>query len=107
MWLATFGVRREQFWQYEVSDAAALLVEYGQVLFRDGKPKASFKYTLLGAQDQRDSLRLALEPAWNALTNWEKREPGGRHNPLPQAAHEAGLAVAVVWQWREFTAARW
>ena len=51
-------------------------------------------------------MRLALEPAWNALTNWEKREPGGHHNPLPQAAHEAGLAVAVVWQWREFTAAQ-
>ena len=105
-WLVTLGVASERFWRFESSDVVALLVEYGQFCFRSGKSQASYKNALLGATDRRDNLRPAMKPAWNALTKWENTEPGGNHNPLPRAAHEAGLSVSIVWQWREFTAAQ-
>jgi len=33
---------------------------------------------------------------------WEMREPGTNRVPLPRAAFEAGLAVALVWEWYQF-----
>jgi len=74
-----------------------VLVDYGQHMYRQGAAVDSFKRVLLALQSLRRALQRQLPGAWDAVSNWERDEPGGNHVPLPRRAFAAAVALCCIW----------
>ena len=82
--------------------AGRFLGDYGQMLFDSGQSRSRFVRAVLAVADAHRDWRRSLQEAWDVVAAWEIEEPGRSRIPLPRSAFEAGLAVALLWDWFVF-----
>eukprot|EP00435_Cladocopium_sp_Y103_P064493 s910_g26.t1 len=81
------------------------LIGYGKCLFYAGYPKYYFAETINAAIDHFPGYRGLIGAAWQTLKKWEEAEPVERSMVMPAAVLQAGISLALLWEWLCFAAA--
>eukprot|EP00438_Fugacium_kawagutii_P006830 Skav227028 [mRNA] locus=scaffold456:256501:257304:+ [translate_table: standard] len=81
------------------------LIAFGKHLFYTGAPKYFFAETINSVVDRFPGYRHLISSAWATLKKWEEAEPTERAMVMPASVLQAGVALALVWEWPLFAAA--
>ena len=80
----------------EIND---LLIQYGQDLYRGGRPYGHFSELINAVASSRPVLRKQLTGAWDLAYNWLSLEPHVHHIALPAIVLLAFLTTCLLWGW--------
>ncbi|CAE7871601.1 unnamed protein product [Symbiodinium necroappetens] len=83
----------------QVERISALLVQFGQQLFRTGSPYYRCSETINGIAAARPGIRRSLSAAWDLAFAWLTEEPHAHHRALPKGILLAVLSAALTWGW--------
>ena len=78
---------------------SALLVDYGQELFRAGRSYGIYSETINSIAVARPLIRRQLTSAWDLAFQWLMDEPHSHHPAMPLSVMTAMVTVALVWGW--------
>ena len=76
-----------------------LLVEFGRLLFREGKPYYHFCETINAITSRRPVVRRSLQQAWDLAFMWGSHEPAEHHVAMPYQLVIALISAALLWGW--------
>eukprot|EP00434_Breviolum_minutum_P029037 symbB.v1.2.025685.t1/scaffold2428.1/size79313/2 len=76
------------------------LVEYGRLLFDDGKPFYHYCETINALTVARPLIRRSLQQAWDLAFIWGSYEPSEHHVAMPYQILIALISAAWSWGWR-------
>ena len=76
-----------------------LLVDFGRLLFRDGKPYYHFCETINAITSKRPVVRRSLQQAWDLAFMWGSHEPAEHHVAMPYQLVIALISAAWLWGW--------
>ena len=76
------------------------LVEYGRLLFDDGKPFYHYCETINALTVARPLIRRSLQRAWDLAFIWGSYEPAEHHVAMPFQILIALISAAWSWGWR-------
>ena len=77
----------------------ALLVEFGRLLFEEGKPYYHFSETINSITSKRPLVRRSLQQAWDLAFMWGSHEPAEHHVAMPFQVLVALISAAWYWGW--------
>ena len=101
-WLREQGISYEVLMkgsQQEPEKVVNCLVEYGQTLYKAGRPYSHFSETINAVAASRPTLRRLLTGAWDLAFSWLREEPGEHHVACPFQIMLALLSLAILWGW--------
>ena len=76
-----------------------LVIDFGQFLFRNGRPYGHFSELINAISSVRPILRKQLGGAWDLAYNWLALEPHVHHIALPGLVLIAMVTTCLVWGW--------
>ena len=77
----------------------SLLVEYGRMRFKEGKPYYHFSETVNAITSKRPLVRRSLQQAWDLAFMWGSYEPAEHHVAMPFQLVIALISAAWFWGW--------
>ena len=100
-WLTATGActLEELLSDVNAEEVNKLLVDFGQALFREGRPYGHFSELINAVAASRPVLRRQLIGAWDLAYNWMAVEPHVHHMALPALVLVAMLATCLLWGW--------
>ena len=101
-WLDEKGVSFEDVAMASPPDIDLLnkmLVDFGRLLFREGKPYYHFSETINAITSKRPVVRRSLQQAWDLAFMWGSHEPAEHHVAMPYQLVIALISAAWLWGW--------
>ena len=83
----------------DIDQLNSLLVEYGRLLFKEGKPYYHFSETINAITSKRPMVRRSLQQAWDLAFMWGSYEPAEHHVAMPFQLVIALISAAWFWGW--------
>ena len=89
---------------WDFAAAPLALRAYGLDLFKRGKPRYQFVYTITGFQDQYPHMKPHLNPVWQIDRKWQQHEPGSCRAVISAPIMRAITSLCLLWNWHRWLA---
>ena len=84
--------------------AVQLLRSYGIQLYSEGKALYELRHLFVFLQQKYPSLRPAMSPCWQLVSQWEEAHPLQHRRPLHETLFQAMFVLCWLWRWSRFGA---
>ena len=82
-----------------LEDINAVLVAYGRLLRKHGRPYQHYAETINAVSSLKLSLKRHLQGAWSLAFSWVQNEPSAHHVAMPFQVLMALLTTTMLWGW--------